>query len=95
MYDTEAKMAKAAFGECSPEIPRESVETKLNCVGARICTATALVKDCMTKLFGVNPREEKTMPAGTCGLCGLVGALEHDSMQLLTAAEELRKRCGD
>lgn len=94
MYDNEAKMAKATFGECSPEIPRESVELKLNCVGERICTATALVKECMTTLFGVNPKEEKTMPTGTSGLCGLVGALEHDALMLLAAAEELRKRCG-
>lgn len=94
MYDNEAKMAKANFGECSPEIPRESVEMKLNCVGERVCAATALVKESMCTLFGVNPKEEKTMPTGASGLYGLVGALEHDSLMLVVAAEELRKRCG-
>ena len=79
--------------ECAPANPRESVETKLSCVGDKICTATMLIKECMTMIFGVNPNEER-VPADTHGLYGLVDALERDSIRLLAAAEELRKRCG-
>ena len=94
MCESEAKMAKAAYGECAPEVPRESVEMKLNCIGDRVTTATMLIKDSLEILFGVNPNEEKTLPTGSSGLYGLIGAVDYDSLRLLHVAEELRKRCG-
>ena len=94
MYESEAKMAKAMHAcECAPNSPRESVEMKLSVVGDRICTATALIRDSMNMVFGVNPNEER-VPTDTHGLYGLADALDRDSRALLAAAEELRKRCG-
>lgn len=94
MYESEAKMVESHNCKCTSAPPRESVEMKLNCIGERVCTAIFAVKGCMTTLFGVNPNEENLPPNDTHGLYGLVDALERDSLRLLAAAEELRKRCG-
>ena len=94
MYESEAKMAMSHDCKCTPAVPRESVEMKLNCIGERVCTAIISVKVCMTTLFGVNPNEENLHSNDTYGLYGLVDALDRDSKMLLAAAEELRKRCG-
>lgn len=94
MYDSEAKMAKAMHAcEGAHNPPCESVEMKLSIVGDRICTATSLIRDSMSMVFGVNPNEER-VPTDSHGLYGLADALDRDSRVLLAAAEEMRKRCG-